>query len=67
MKNNNIRISTGNVTGYGIGPISNENTLIKLVVKISKKWKTWFNGLVEQNSIKSDEKKLKEETPPLFV
>ncbi|MFS4491632.1 hypothetical protein [Maribacter sp. 2308TA10-17] len=67
MKNYNISISEGHVTGYGVGPISNENTLIKFVIKTSKTLNTWFNEFVKKNSIKPDKKRLKEETPPLFI
>ncbi len=34
MKTTSISISTQSVSGYGVGPISNENTLIMLVIKI---------------------------------
>ncbi|RKN81374.1 hypothetical protein [Ulvibacterium marinum] len=67
MKNNTISISTRNVTGFGVGTISNENTLIKFVIMTSKKLSTWFSEFVEKNRIKSDKKKLREETPPLFI
>ena len=67
MRNNTIRISTGNVTGYGVGPISNENTLIKFVITTSKKLKTWFSEFIEKNSVKSDTKRRREETCPLFI
>ncbi len=45
MKNYKVHISTGQVTGYGISPISNENTLIKFVIKLNKKLNTWLRQL----------------------
>ncbi|WP_299429910.1 hypothetical protein [uncultured Maribacter sp.] len=37
MKKYNLKISEGHITGFGIGPITNENTLIKFVLRISEK------------------------------
>ncbi|KQC28631.1 hypothetical protein [Flagellimonas eckloniae] len=45
MRNYKVHISTGHVTGYGISPISNENTLIKFVMEIGKKLNTWLRQL----------------------
>lgn len=69
MENYKATISTGHVTGYGIGPISNENTLIQFVVKISKKTISFIKRLLSQkvsyNTHRTND--LDKDSTPLFI
>ncbi len=69
MRNNSISISTGNVTGFGVGPISNENTLIKFVLKMSKKLSIWVKQFPSKTRGHSTQKPHQryEVTDPLFI
>ncbi len=69
MKNYKVHISTGQVTGYGISPISNENTLIKFVIKLNKKLNTWLIQLFskKESSKTHSPYDLEKDITPLFI
>ncbi len=69
MKNYKVHISTGQVTGYGISPISNENTLIRFVMEISKKLNTWLRQLFSKKEGSKTQSlyDLEKDITPLFI
>ncbi len=69
METYKVRISEGHITGYGVGPISDENTLIKFVITIARTLTTCIGQLFLKKKTHNAQKphQTNRDTTPLFI